>query len=79
MDLNRYDPVHVALIELAFAASQLVDDLHDYQHFMGGREGGPFSIDVIEQHYVAIAVAWDRFHDLTTKERALNLPPADQS
>ncbi len=61
MSLNRSDPIHVALIELAFAASQLVDDLHDYQHYLGGPDDGLFSFGTLEQHYAAIGVAWEHF------------------
>ena len=62
MNLNREDPVHVALIELAFAAAKLVEDLHDYQHFLGGRDDWPFSLRDIEQHYTQVMNAWEQFH-----------------
>jgi hypothetical protein len=61
MNLDREDPTHIALIELAFAAAQLVEDLHDYQHFLGGRSDWPFSINAIEQHYQQVTSAWENF------------------
>jgi hypothetical protein len=75
MSLNRSDPVHVALIELAFAASQLVDDLHDYQHYIGGQDDGIFSLQVLEDHYTAIGVAWARFQEAMRGGASAELPP----
>jgi hypothetical protein len=75
MSLNRTDPVHVALIELAFAASQLVDDLHDYQHYLGGADDGLFSFGIIEQHYAEIGLAWERFQRVMHGGQEMELPP----
>ena len=65
MNLSSDDPTHIALIELAFAAAQLVEDLHDYQHFLGGRSDWPFSLSDIERHYDQVTVAWERFRATT--------------
>jgi len=74
MNLNREDPTHIALIELAFAAAQLVEDLHDYQHFLGGQDDWPFSLRDIEKHYEQITSAWERFR-ATMSEKDLVGPP----
>ncbi len=78
MSLNRNDPAHVAMIELAFAASQLVDDLHDYQHYIGGGADGHFSLAILERHYGEITVAWERFCAVMRGEGAVELPPPEQ-
>ncbi len=78
MSLNRSDPVHVALIELAFAASQLVDDLHDYQHYLGGQDDGLFSFGVLAEHYEQIGRAWDRFQKVMQGETPAELPPGGE-
>ncbi len=76
MNLNREDPAHIALIELAFAAAQLVEDLHDYQHFMGGRDDWPFSLGQIEEHYDQVTAAWERFRVTVSEDRPASLPSA---
>jgi hypothetical protein len=65
MNLNRDDPTHVALLELAFAAAQLVEDLHDYQHFLGGSSDWPFTLSDVERHYQQVTSAWERFRAVT--------------
>jgi len=77
MNLNREDPAHIALIELAFAAAQLVEDLHDYQHFVGGGDDWPFSLKDIERHYEQVTVAWERFRATTTAADPAKLPGVD--
>lgn len=72
MNLNREDPTHIALIELAFAAAQLVEDLHDYQHFLGGRSDWPFSLNDIEKHYEQVTIAWEHFRSTAAA------PPTDE-
>ncbi len=79
MNLNREDPAHIALIELAFAAAQLVEDLHDYQHYLGGSDDWPFSLRQIEQHYSEISAAWERFRATVTGDQQTALPPAGNS
>jgi hypothetical protein len=61
LNLNRDDPVHRSLIGLAFAAAQLVEDLHDYQHYLGGNEDWPFDLSLVERHYGEVTLAWERF------------------
>jgi hypothetical protein len=79
MNLNPNDPVHLALIQLAFAAAQLVEDLHDYQHYLGGREDWPFDLSVIEKHYDQITIAWEQFQASMRMTEAEKLPPAPES
>jgi hypothetical protein len=74
LNLNSADPAHIALIELAFAAAQLVEDLHDYQHFLGGRDDWPFSLDDVAKHYELITVAWERFRAATATAAVQAVP-----
>ena len=78
MNLNRENPTHIALIELAFAAAQLVEDLHDYQHFLGGHDDWPFSLRDIEKHYEQVTLAWERFRTATSEKDLLEPPKSSE-
>jgi hypothetical protein len=61
MSLERDDPLHFALVALAVAASKLVDDLHDYRHWLTAGDSDLFSIGDVERDYQQVELAWERF------------------
>jgi hypothetical protein len=66
VSLNRGDPFHVALLNLALAAAKLVDDLHEYEHWLTGGDSELFRIRDVEQDYDQITRAWQAFRDATS-------------
>ena len=75
MNLDRDDPVHFALVQLAFAAAQLVEDLHDYQHYLGGNADWPFELSVVEKHYDEITLAWESFQKAMRPDPSAGIAP----
>jgi hypothetical protein len=67
MSLNRGDPFHLALLNLALSAAKLVDDLHDYEHWLSGGDSDLFSLRDVERDYLQITQAWDAFREATKR------------
>ena len=74
----RNEPLHWALISLAVAASKLVDDLHDYQHWLGAGDSELFSLQDIERDYEQVTLEYERFRSLMRRSDRPRLPPAEE-
>jgi hypothetical protein len=64
MGLERGDPFHMALLNLALSAAKLVDDLHEYEHWLTGGDSDMFSLRDVERDYDQITRAWDAFRTM---------------
>lgn len=78
MSLNRDDPLHIALIALAMAAAKLVDDLHDYQHWLVGGDSELFSLRDVERDYQQVELAWAQFKEAMSGAGPRRMPPPDK-
>jgi hypothetical protein len=76
--LNRDDPLHVALVMLAMAASKLVDDLHDYQHWLGAGDSELFSLRDVDRDYEDVTLAYERFRAAMAGAGRQRVPPGDE-
>jgi len=77
MSLDRDDPLHFALISLAVAASKLVDDLHDYRHWLTAGDSDLFSLQDVERDYEQVTLAWERFRAAMGRGRQQRLSGRD--
>jgi hypothetical protein len=79
MTLERDDPLDFALVSLAVAASKLVDDLHDYRHWLTEGDSELFSLQDVERDYQQVELAWERFRSAMGHDRQRRLPSDEQS
>jgi len=77
MSLERDDPLHFALVSLAVAASKLVDDLHDYRHWLTAGDSDLFSLQDVERDYEQVTIAWERFRAAMGRGKQRRLPGRD--